>query len=552
MGIKKYIANKDNTITNAFRSNLTTRATGSNMGASDILETFSIYGQAYSSSSAGVARSQELSRVLIQFPTADIEADRTAGSIPASGSVEFYLKVFNAKHSYTVPKNLKLIVAPVSSSWEEGFGLDMEEYLDDTKDLEGSNWIRRSGANSWTTVGGTYLTASDGNNAGDLTKTVLLPEGTEDVELDITNIVEKWIKGFGDDGAGIENYGLGLRITGSQEAYYSSSAGSAVYADDSIIQNLNGAQRSYYTKKFFSRTSQFFFKKPCIEARWDSTTKDNRGNIQYSSSLLSGEDNLNTLYLYNYVNGRLKNIPGVTDPSNNIYVQLFSGSTNNTAPSASALELVTTTNYVNSAVPTVVTGGYVSTGIYSASFALTASSSPVKTVYDVWYLDGEDKLGTQINTSSFEPEIFYASQQNGNSDYVLNVNNLKPSYTTSEIPRIRTNVRLKNWNPTIYSKAVATVENITLDNIYYKINRTIDDFQVISYGTGSSTAPTAVGNAGSYTRLSSDVSGSYFDLDMSILEPGYMYSLTFCTFVEPGYKQFNSTFNFRVEESEDS
>ena len=121
MGIKKYIANKDNTITNAFRSNLTTRATGSNMGASDILETFSIYGQTYSSSSAGVARSQELSRVLIQFPTADIEADRTAGSIPASGSVEFYLKVFNAKHSYTVPKNLKLIVAPVSSSWEEGF-----------------------------------------------------------------------------------------------------------------------------------------------------------------------------------------------------------------------------------------------------------------------------------------------------------------------------------------------------------------------------------------------------------------------------------------------
>ena len=45
MCIKKYIADKDNTITNAFRSNLTTRGTGSNMGASDILEIFSIYGK---------------------------------------------------------------------------------------------------------------------------------------------------------------------------------------------------------------------------------------------------------------------------------------------------------------------------------------------------------------------------------------------------------------------------------------------------------------------------------------------------------------------------
>ena len=45
MAIKKYIADKDNTITNAFDLNLSTRATGSNMGAADILEVFSIVGQ---------------------------------------------------------------------------------------------------------------------------------------------------------------------------------------------------------------------------------------------------------------------------------------------------------------------------------------------------------------------------------------------------------------------------------------------------------------------------------------------------------------------------
>ena len=50
MAIKRYYATKDNTITNAFKSNLTTRGVSGNMGQSDILEVFSIYAQASSSS----------------------------------------------------------------------------------------------------------------------------------------------------------------------------------------------------------------------------------------------------------------------------------------------------------------------------------------------------------------------------------------------------------------------------------------------------------------------------------------------------------------------
>ena len=45
MGVKRYVASKDTTITNAYKSNLSTRGTGSNMGAADVLELFSIYGQ---------------------------------------------------------------------------------------------------------------------------------------------------------------------------------------------------------------------------------------------------------------------------------------------------------------------------------------------------------------------------------------------------------------------------------------------------------------------------------------------------------------------------
>ena len=102
MGIKRFNATADNTISNAFEANLTTRGTGSNMGASDILETFSIFAQASTSSA-------EAARVLIQFPvtTADdatnsIQAQRVAGNIPASGEVNFYLKLTNARHSLSL------------------------------------------------------------------------------------------------------------------------------------------------------------------------------------------------------------------------------------------------------------------------------------------------------------------------------------------------------------------------------------------------------------------------------------------------------------------
>ena len=65
--IKIYSASADTTITNAFKSDLITRGTGSNMGASDILEVFSIYGQ-------GSTTSVEKARAMVQFDVSKIKA----------------------------------------------------------------------------------------------------------------------------------------------------------------------------------------------------------------------------------------------------------------------------------------------------------------------------------------------------------------------------------------------------------------------------------------------------------------------------------------------
>ena len=150
MAIKRYKANKDTTISNAYDFSLLprNRATGSNMGAADVLEVFSIYGQVSSSGKQeAVGISSELSRVLVGFPvsgsTESIGADRNSGKIPVSGNVKFFLRMFNAKHSYTTPRNIKLVVAAISSSanWEEGTGVDIDEYKDKTHGIEGANWI---------------------------------------------------------------------------------------------------------------------------------------------------------------------------------------------------------------------------------------------------------------------------------------------------------------------------------------------------------------------------------------------------------------------------
>ena len=142
MTIKRYVATKDNTIVNAFKENLISRSTLSNMGASDILEFFSIYAQASSSS-------LEQARVIIEFPVGSILADRNSGALKGLGSDQFILRLSNVPHGQTTPQQYTVSVSPLLVSWEEGRGLDMESY----RDLDASNWLSSSDGTSWTNQG---------------------------------------------------------------------------------------------------------------------------------------------------------------------------------------------------------------------------------------------------------------------------------------------------------------------------------------------------------------------------------------------------------------
>ena len=649
MAIKRYISNADTTITNAYKATLSTRGTGSNMGESDVLEIFSILGQASTSS-------LEKSRALLNFPVSQINTDRSAGSLPESGSVKFYLRVFNCPHGQTLPKQFDLQVLPLSRSWTEGTGLDMEEYTDEGE----ANWVmastdrqphivdvkfstvneqllkqeyftlydsdnKRRNFVFLTQVGESFsgslpgkeiivpltgnmssvkdiasvLSASVGpsgetglsasisfDDTGDSTGATVristtgstgtsgsfqgtvstdhmtittvqyggkarwiteggdfhevgytagknLPhysqnfqKGTEDLEVNITALVEEWLAAESTNDPDRNNYGVMLKLSGSFED--------------------GSSNRSYYTKKFFSRGSEFFYKRPMIEARWDDAKTDDRNNFYLSSSLVMPADNLNKLYLYNIVRGKLSNIPNLRlkpgtaantgsaqHYNTKIYVQVYpSGNVKSDRLRAKRLPIgggVTVNN------ATTVTGSWVSTGIYSASFAFTGSE---KEIFEVWSAGPHDD---QLVTGS----VFTVKKQGGfdynpNPAYVTSIKNMKASYSQSENARFRVFIREKDWQPNVYTVATKKIEPTIIENGYYRVYRVTDQLDVIPFGTGS-------GQQSKYTRMSYDKNGNYFDLDMSMFESDYAYAIQLAYEIGSEIAVQDEIFKFRVD-----
>lgn len=494
MAIKRYTAIADNTITNQYNQGLNTRNTSGNAGKADSLEVFKIYGQVQSNT-------VEQARVLIKFPVNEtdlnssittIKQDRTAGVIPSAGNVQFIMKLWNVRHDSTVPRDFKIVTHPLTRDWTEGNGVDLDEFSDHDQ----SNWLSASSGVAWSTAGGDFNTS--------LVYQQTFDEGLEDMEINVTAYVEGILNNSINGGS---NYGLAMLLTSSQLA-------------DS---------NSYYTKKFSARGSEYYMKRPVIEAQWDSSTKDDRRNFYYSSSLAPAADNLNTIYLYNNIGGRLKNIPSIG--TSNIYVRFFLSS--DSAPNGTALRLHQDGAHVRSQSPTVVTGTYVSTGIYKASVAITGTAD---TLHDVW---SNQALNTEYVTGTLYPETRYTNRTTRTNDYYVSITNLKEKYEHDENTRFRVYTRLKGWSPTIYTRAVSEPQLYIPTSGSYEIFRIVDNFKVVEHATGST----------KYTELSFDGSGSYFDFDMSMLEPGYSYGIKLAFYDDflQSYKPLNEVFKFRVE-----
>ena len=611
MSIKRYIANKDNTITNAFKSNLSERGTKGNTGASDIVEVFSIFGQA---SSASV----EQSRILIEFPVSEISDDRNSSTIPAKGKVSFIMKLSNATHNQTTPQLYDLCVSPIVRPWQEGIGLDMESYLNE----DASNWTKATDTNSWGVTGSDY--ASYGNIAYSTSPQevrTFISGTADDLTVDVTDILEdqiSYIAGNGTNAHGFvqfknsipdggtilkltDHQGTTLKfqfsndsgsvgntrlvftgsnvndsitnLTASINEHFSGALSASLYntsflnlsqssggyfgntlvsaSDNSQFQSVpaflsggagtpnygfvvklsgsyeDGANsQSYYTKKYFSRTSQYFFRRPYIEAQYDDTIKDDRHDIIKSSSLAPSNENLNKIYLYNKRRNGLVDIPSTG--SHKFLVQLV--------PSLGAAPVTASGPDVTVQSPTFITASKHDTGIYEAKFAYAGTES---SLIDIWQIssstDGYINLhtGSAFTVQGSITDSFYETP-----DYSFNITNLKSTYTPSEKVTLRVYTRDRNYKNNVFTKSTTNAPSNTIRNAYYQISRVADDLVVIPYSTSS---------AQNYAGLSYDASGSYFNLDMSLFEANYMYEICLLYKDSSNYIEASEKFKFRVD-----
>ncbi len=622
MSIKRFVSIKDNTITDAFKDDLRSRGKESNMGASDILEVYSIYGQASNNST-------EKSRILLQFPINEIRKKRLTGEIPESGSVSFKVKLFNAEHGSTVPTSYRMSAYPILERWDEGLGLDMEGFTD-----SGScNWTYSSGDLKWINEGATYLNPDYYGDTYNIEREFGqdFDSGLENFNVDVTGLVEEWIKG--DSGTLVhatgtigftENPAVGSTLTfhaanGDHRIFRITTTGSSndvnydksisvargvdipttvtnlissidasslfiatahesdtskykvIQADTGIFGNtkiftnlesgvniehftngqgainngilvkLSGSAesgdnlRSYYTKRFFARGSEFFLKRPVIEAQWDDSVQDDRNCSYRSTALASTSDNKNNVYLYNKIRGQLRDIPGITD---NLIVR-FVTSEGTTDPDV-ALQGTSNVDFKTLFSKIYVTASRVSTGVYKATFEYSGTGS----ITDIWLKDngaGDTAAArfTHLVTGS-TIQILENTWNNSNKqdEYIINCINLKESYSTKEKARFRFHTRASNWNPNSYTKLTKTVPTEPLKESYYTIKRVTDNFVVIPYSTASSPE---------FSRLSYDISGSYMDLDISILEPNYLYEINILRKNNSTFIEQEEKFRFRVD-----
>jgi hypothetical protein len=457
--IKRYYATKDNTITNAFRESFATSGSDANMGASDILEVFSIYGQVLDENDA---YSLEEARILIEFDISEITADIAAGTLDAGA--QFYLRLFNAEHGRTLPLNFELEIATITAAWEEGTGLDMESYMDLTYN-KGSSWKEKGAGVAWTLEGGDFTGSP---------VTAEFDEGYEDLLVNITAFVAAWRS----DPA--TNYGLIVKLPSTATAQ----------------------TRSYYTKMFYARGTSNFFKKPVVEARWSSQTTDHR------KSFLS--DVANNIYLYNEVRGQL------TDLDAPVTVKFYE--------SLGGTEVTET-------VGAVVTSP--ETGVYKATVTLPTSAS---TIYDVWSEDGTEVVTGSITVLSQDPSGIPSV-----SDLVVSTLNNQDVHSASQTSRFYFYIREKDWSPNIHTVATSRPDSKVYDNLKFKISKVVTDEVIFDYNMTDGS-----------TTLSYDSNGNFFDLDISMLEPNYVYEIKLALFnvMTKSYQELPFKHRFRVVNNE--
>jgi hypothetical protein len=228
-----------------------------NYGYDEILE---LKKEFKSSSTSSIVNG--VTRILTHFDISGVSSSVVSGDIPTpeSGNTKYFLRLYSSTSSH-LSREYSLTSFPVSKSWGEGTG----RHLDNPITQNGVTWDRRDQSNTstdWTDEGGTLSSGSRTLNSGsesvgsgskgggawytgsNFEASQSFSYSSPDINMDVTNIVDSWLK------QDISNNGFIINRSGSIDVGGEES--------DTSRQDL----------KFFSRNTNTIYS-PRLEIKWD-------------------------------------------------------------------------------------------------------------------------------------------------------------------------------------------------------------------------------------------------------------------------------------------
>ena len=478
------------------------RVTQANTGNAGTIDLYKLYDETVLS---GTSNPIEISRALLKFYLSSLYPLTNSIINLNDPNFKCFLKLDDIYGGQQVPSNLTLSLFPLAKSFTEGRGFDVVSYRD--KDV--ANWLSSSYENgtitSWTLSGADasgptnsssidyYNTLYPGNVP--LEVSCSFKRGDENLVMDITKIISGTLTGQ------IPDNGFRLSLSSSFEQ----------------------DQYTYFVKRFHSRHSSNVLKKPRIEVYSNDSLSDN--------SLNSYFDYPTTLMTYNKVASTNRNFYSGSSEisgSNCLILQLVSSKSIfipttswSESHSASITYDIPATQYFSMSFTGSQVPGH--SGIYSSSFTLNFTNSSVNS-----YIGNSNVLKVIPLWTSLDGTLVYATgsiveikqgTSNGNNvqekNFLVNVTNLKPVYSSSETTRFR--LFIQDYNTELrYNKIPIELTSDVFNNVYWRLINSYTKEVVVPFEITFNS-----------TKLSSDGKGMYFDVYMNDLEKGVVYELEF-------------------------
>lgn len=456
-----------------------------NVGAAGSLDLYKLYNQTFSTVSGSRVPNTELTRLLVKFDDTWLSSSVANNLIDVNhSSFKATLVLKDAYGGQSVPNNLTVRLWPLSKSFDEGEGRDIVLLSDN----DVANWLTASSGIPWSVTGcgqmGSAPAACDyftGSAAGPFDFVSSLPNGTEDLVVDITRAVkERCLSGSIPQ--------LAFRI--------------------SLESQAETDATTYFVKRFSTRHAHNADRRPFVRLEWNESVWDD--------SLVAMTDKQNTFMTAFYVAGQQQNI--------------ISGSTTLTGSNCMILTLYSgswSSSY-SASQHTGVTGPIV--GLYSASLLLSSDETTVSS-----WLNASGSFTVNLKWTSPAGKILRNNQTVTFKDIASGVplsldrtfvsfNGLCAKYSQDSM----ISVKLTTFDPRSSSikvtKSPRISQNIPIANLHVGVKDAINDTLVI--------APNNVTNS-TLTSLTQD--GHEWSICANVFTSGNSYKLV-------AYVYVNNTF----------